>query len=81
MRGKIDIGSLKKRFHKDLINNMNLAERTGVFNVIKDLQDDAKERMGWINRRKAELIHQARVKEDDVPDAQFPGYEDRISEV
>lgn len=61
MRGQIDIGALKKHFHKDLINNMKLAEKTGVFNVIKDLQDDAKERMNWINRRKADHIKQARM--------------------
>ena len=81
MRGRIDLGSLKKRFQEDLFNNMKLAEKTGVFNVIKDMQDDAKERMNWINRRKAEQIQDARVKEELKVDAEFPGYEDRIEEV
>ena len=36
-----------------MLDNMNLAEKTGVFHVIKDMQIDAKEKNNWINRRKA----------------------------
>ena len=41
-RGTITVDSLKKKFETDLINNLPLAEKMGVFNVLHDMQQDAK---------------------------------------
>ena len=48
LKGKIDLESLKTKFEEDLFNNLKLAEKSGVFNVLKDMQYDAHEKMGWV---------------------------------
>ena len=45
MQGRIDVEVLKERFENDIINNMKLAERMGVLNVIRDMKNDAEEKM------------------------------------
>ena len=45
MQGRIDVEILKERFENDIINNMKLAERMGVLNVIRDMKNDAEEKM------------------------------------
>lgn len=40
-KGKIHIERLKEKFEQDLINNLKIAEKTGVFNVLSDMYFDA----------------------------------------
>ena len=42
--GKIDVADLKKKFKDDITNNMKLAEKMGVFNILRDMHYDAKQR-------------------------------------
>ena len=51
MKGRINVDSLKEKFELDLFNNLKIAQKAGVFNVIKNMQFDAEEKMKWINRR------------------------------
>ena len=56
MKGKIDLDTLKKKLEHDVINNMKLADKEGVFNVIKQVVYDAQENMKWIDRRRAQKL-------------------------
>ena len=40
-KGKIDIEKLKQKFSEDIMNNLQMAEKMGVFKVIKNLANDA----------------------------------------
>lgn len=44
-KGRIDIEGLKQKFKDDLMSNMNLADKMGVFNVLKDMHYDATDKM------------------------------------
>ena len=45
--------SLKRKLEHDVINNMKLADKEGVFNVIRQVVYDNQESMKWIDRRRA----------------------------
>jgi len=74
LKGTIDLETLKAKFENDLFNNMNLADKMGVFHVLRDLHFDAKQKMQWLERRR----HENRLGKQDEPKPQFPGYEDRF---
>ena len=45
MKGNIDVDALKAKFSRDLMNNMMMAEKMGVFNVLNDMHYDAVDTM------------------------------------
>ena len=78
MKGNIDVEALRTKFSRDLMNNMMMAEKMGVFNVLNDMHYDAVDTMDWMERRRPEEGDPNAVG-DDRPAAQFPGYQERIA--
>ena len=45
---------MKKKLEDDLMNNLNLADKMGVFNVLRDMYFDAHQKMQWLEKRRHE---------------------------
>ena len=54
MKGKISLNALKEKLERDLMANMNLAEKMGVMRVLLDIHYDANAKMQWRERRRLE---------------------------
>lgn len=52
MKGKIDTDTLKEKLGRDLLQNMKMAEKMGVFSVLRDMHFDAEEKLSWRERKK-----------------------------
>ena len=55
MKGRIDTEMLKDRLERDLLQNMKMAEKMGVFSVLRDMHYDAKEKMSWRDRHRERM--------------------------
>ena len=61
------------------MNNLKLADKMGVFNVLRDMYFDAHQKMQWLEKRRHEN-KQLNFADDDEP-AEFPGYEERLDQI
>ena len=82
MKGNIDLEKLKDRFRTDLINNMKLAERMGVLQVIRNLEWDAQRKIEVREQQRATQAAPSQPTPAPKPaETEFPGYEERVDEV
>ena len=83
----MNLDKLKRKFSQDIMNNLNMAEKMGVFRVIKNMSQDAKKAIYEMEEGDSESQRSSRGLESrDGPSAadsngQFPGYEDRVKEI
>ena len=55
------------------MNNLKLAEKMGVFNILRDMHYDAKQRMVAAENQRLQMQAKSTVEQP-----QFPGYEERL---
>lgn len=53
-KGRISAEGMKKKLEDDLMNNLKLADKMGVFNVLRDMYFDAHQKMQWLEKRRHE---------------------------
>ena len=73
MKGQINVNALKDKLERDLMANMNLAEKMGVMRVLLDIHYDANAKMQWRERRRLEK-QPVELDPADLEDSEFPGY-------
>ena len=61
-----------------MMNNMKLADKIGVLNVLKDMHQDANDKMSWVRRRSLTRNQPKETVGPVMPKPQFPGYEERL---
>ena len=72
-QGRIDVAELKKKFKDDIMNNLKLAQKMGVFNILRDMHYDAKQMMVAVENQRLQMQAKSTIEQP-----QFPGYEERL---